>query len=617
MKRYSVVGLIFFLLFNILPFSAFAATAPQDILMDAKFKLGKSVTDSSLGEVINSWGSRKMIPPLSYMWYELPSVANVVFYESFGPSNPEGFLLFNENDEVIYKGPSSISKLTINVLGVKKVAIYNKETSSPVPVDFFRLWVTDDDLTPPPAPKNLQVTPLNASASLSWDPSLAADLAGYNVYQNGVKINTSLVVDNRTTVASLANNTTYTFKVTAMDKSGNESLPSNEVSINFDTLPPTAPISLTAVTGSLQGTVDLTWKANSEADLAGYNLYQDGVKVNSAPLTTNSYQVSGIQANTSYTFTVTAVDASGNESAHSESVVYFNRVAPAKPTQLEAVEGNAKVDLSWNAVDNATGYNVKRSTKSGGPYTTVADNIYGNIYTDSDVINGTTYFYVVTALNKTVESEPSNEVSATPQVTSTPTLVVSIAEEKVKVGQEFTSNIALKNVKNIYAEDFTLNYNNKILEYVGFEEVPGYKIYNKPVDQNGNLRFIIASQGKEHGINDEKTFLKLKFKAKTAGTGKVDALKCRIADTEREFDLDESFCSEDSVTVEGVKDVNRSGEYTLLDLAIDGYYYGQLASNADPSKYDANQAGDEFVRDEDLVYIVNQMLLNTNYPPNK
>ncbi|MCP3776466.1 hypothetical protein NLX71_24785 [Paenibacillus sp. MZ04-78.2] len=147
--------------------------------------------------------------------------------------------------------------------------------------------------------------------------------------------------------------------------------------------------------------------------------------------------------------------------------------------------------------------------------------------------------------------------------------------------------------------------------------MPGYKIYNKPVDQNGNLRFIIASQGKEHGINDEKTFLKLKFKAKAAGTGKVDALKCRIADTEREFDLDETFCSEDSVTVEGVKDVNRSGEYTLLDLAIDGYYYGQLASNADPSKYDANQAGDEFVRDEDLVYIVNQMLLNTNYPPNK
>ncbi|WP_371318306.1 cohesin domain-containing protein [Paenibacillus elgii] len=169
----------------------------------------------------------------------------------------------------------------------------------------------------------------------------------------------------------------------------------------------------------------------------------------------------------------------------------------------------------------------------------------------------------------------------------------------------------------MYAEDFSIGYDNKLFDYVGFEEVSGFKVYNKPADQNGILRFIVASQGKDYGINDEKTFLKLKLRAKAVGTGKVDALKCRIADTEKEFDLEGAACLEDSIVVEGVKDVNRSGEYTLLDLAIDGYYYSQLASVADPSKYDANQAGDEYVKDEDLIYIVNQMLLNSSYLPNK
>lgn len=68
------------------------------------------------------------------------------------------------------------------------------------------------------------------------------------------------------------------------------------------------------------------------------------------------------------------------------------------PTGVAAVAANAQVSLSWNACLGATNYNVKRATISGGPYTTVAS-LPGTSYTDTGLTNGTTYYYVVTAVS--------------------------------------------------------------------------------------------------------------------------------------------------------------------------------------------------------------------------
>lgn len=84
------------------------------------------------------------------------------------------------------------------------------------------------------------------------------------------------------------------------------------------------------------------------------------------------------------------------------------------PLNLTAGTGDSQVTLSWSAVTGATGYNVKRSTTAGGPYTTVGSNVAGVIHVDTGLTNGTTYYYVVTALNGTNESGNSNEASATP-----------------------------------------------------------------------------------------------------------------------------------------------------------------------------------------------------------
>jgi hypothetical protein len=84
---------------------------------------------------------------------------------------------------------------------------------------------------------------------------------------------------------------------------------------------------------------------------------------------------------------------------------------------LVATAGNAQVGLSWSASSGATSYNVKRSTTNGGPYTTIASPTTTG-YTDTGLTNGTTYYYVVSAVNTAGQSANSSQVSATPKSAS-------------------------------------------------------------------------------------------------------------------------------------------------------------------------------------------------------
>lgn len=89
---------------------------------------------------------------------------------------------------------------------------------------------------------------------------------------------------------------------------------------NFNGLP-NVTSGLAAPTGLAAGTVTsstvpLTWGAVSGA--ASYKVYRNGTIVSSP--TTNSYTDSGLVANTSYTYQVSAADADGNESVSSTPV---------------------------------------------------------------------------------------------------------------------------------------------------------------------------------------------------------------------------------------------------------------------------------------------------------
>lgn len=88
---------------------------------------------------------------------------------------------------------------------------------------------------------------------------------------------------------------------------------------------------------------------------------------------------------------------------------------PNPPANLTATAGNGSVLITWSASAGATGYNVYRSTTSGTGYGQIGTSA-GTSFTDTTAVNGTTYYYVVTAV--TPESGYSNEDSATPTASS-------------------------------------------------------------------------------------------------------------------------------------------------------------------------------------------------------
>jgi hypothetical protein len=92
----------------------------------------------------------------------------------------------------------------------------------------------------------------------------------------------------------------------------------------------------------------------------------------------------------------------------------------AAPTGLTAtLTSNGQVELSWVASTNATSYNVKQATMSGGTYTT-STNVTGLVYTNTGLVNGTLYYFVVSAVNSFGESTNSAQVSARPVSTALP-----------------------------------------------------------------------------------------------------------------------------------------------------------------------------------------------------
>jgi len=91
---------------------------------------------------------------------------------------------------------------------------------------------------------------------------------------------------------------------------------------------------------------------------------------------------------------------------------------PAAPTNLVALAGDAEVQLTWDVGPGVTEYHVLRAEMSGSVSSDYPDQSIVQVdwipWTDKDLVNGTTYFYRVTAVNNVGESDLSNEASATP-----------------------------------------------------------------------------------------------------------------------------------------------------------------------------------------------------------
>ena len=324
-------------------------------------------------------------------------------------------------------------------------------------------------VTAPGAPRGLTATAGDARVSLSWKAPGSdggAAITGYRVYQGTSKKPVATVTGTAATVKSLSNGTTYSFKVTAVNKAG-EGPASGAASATpaAAVTKPGVPNGLTASPGN--GKVTLSWKApgsNGGAGISGYEIYrgtspggESGTPVNASLAAGTGYTVTGLTNGTTYYFTVAAVNkaklqggksgeasatpaaASASTSASASAGASATGPAsaspsggatatatgsPGAPTGLTATPGNGEVGLSWTAPASAGGaapasYHVYEGTSPGFTLGTPVTSTTGTHATVTGLTNGTTYYFVVTAVDTSgTLSGASGEASAQPLATA-------------------------------------------------------------------------------------------------------------------------------------------------------------------------------------------------------
>ena len=288
---------------------------------------------------------------------------------------------------------------------------------------------TGPDTTAPTAPAALSATdrPADSGGSIDLSWLAASDnvaVTGYKLYRGtapGVYgAPTALGNVTSFTDATAATGTRYYYAVSALDAAGNEGSKSPEASaVSADNAPPAAPTGLSAAPGA--GSITLTWNANSETDLLGYNVYYNGIRHNALPVTATTYTHFGLVASTVYSYRITAVDIAGDESAPSAAVVAssLDFTPPGPPPSLTAVDTagdtGGSISLSWAAATDdvaVTGYRVRRGAAPGAYDTTITLGAVTS-YADTTAVTGTRYYYAAYAVDAAGNlGNPSPEASA-------------------------------------------------------------------------------------------------------------------------------------------------------------------------------------------------------------
>jgi fibronectin type 3 domain-containing protein len=323
----------------------------------------------------------------------------------------------------VYTGPISISTDTT----LKFFAVDNAGNAGTIKTEAYVITAINAvDTTPPADPSNLDATSnSDGSITLSWTAPSDADLKGYNVYRDGMKINSQTVTVISYKDSSVTIGSAYTYRVTSLDLAGNESSGTtvNGISTVQANTPPSAPVNSKVEDLGTGYSLKVIWTANAETDLAGYKVYwgtSSGAYTNSQTVgKATSYTITGLTEGTRYYIAVTAYDTDGNESMKSIEATgtpkaYASR--PDLPTGLTVTEGNKYLTLSWTGVPNVTGYMV---------YIGGADGVYGTpvrtantTYTFQNLENGKTYYLAVSSYDlyagsrHTISSESERATSS-------------------------------------------------------------------------------------------------------------------------------------------------------------------------------------------------------------
>lgn len=223
--------------------------------------------------------------------------------------------------------------------------------------------------------------------------------------------------------------------------------------------PPSVP---TGVNVAISASNALTISWNSVANATSYNVYwstspgANKLSTKLSGITSTNYVHTGLINGNTYYYVVTALNSYGESSISAE--VFALLTTPHPPGAVAAVAGNGQATVSWNTT-GAISYNIYMASQPGVTKANFASLTDGmshigvtSPFTHMGLVNGTTYYFVVTSVNSFGESGESSEVAVTPATTSSLTVSGAVKYEDKEYGipNGFTGNTSYKAVR--YAE---------------------------------------------------------------------------------------------------------------------------------------------------------------------
>jgi titin len=217
-------------------------------------------------------------------------------------------------------------------------------------------------------------------------------------------------------VTGLNAGTKYYYRVRAYNSITTSAYSSEKNATTLSTIP-VAPSGLT-ITTLLSSKIIIAWTDNSNNE-TGFKIQRKGATGAYTDITTTganatTYSDTSVTDGTLYYYHVSATNSAG-DSAYSNEV--SGTTPLAKPTAATATAvSSSQINLTW--IDNSaseTGYKIERKRLLGGTYSQIAQ-VVANVQSYSDVTGldpNTKYYYRIRATNGTLNSDYSNEPSAT------------------------------------------------------------------------------------------------------------------------------------------------------------------------------------------------------------
>jgi chitodextrinase len=284
----------------------------------------------------------------------------------------------------------------------------------------------------------------------------------------------------------------------------------NLVTGTADTIAPSVPT--LSASGTTQTTTNLSWTASTDnVGVTGYNIYQNGSQIGTAA--TTSYNVTGLTAATTYSFTVKATDAAGNLSASSNAV---SITTSANTVTYCTSQGNNTSDERISKVVYGSINNSSTGTTGYENFTSISTNVTrgaSQTITITPYWSGTIYsegYGVWIDFNQDGDFDDSGElvwsksastttpVSGTITIPSTATLGTTRMRVSMRYNaipascgsfsygqvEDYTINITSSGKEieeNVFiSTEITLYPNpaNSVLNFTGLKENSTYSIYN-------------------------------------------------------------------------------------------------------------------------------------------